>query len=94
MKVDTDVYDTPDRAMRPVWAPDSKWLAYNRLLANHLRAVFVYSLETGKPAQITDGMSDARFAAFDPNGERLYFTASTDSGPTGPSRAISRARST
>ncbi len=82
VKVDTDTYDVPDRGVRPVWAPDSKWIAYNKLLGNHLRAVFVYSLDGGKSVQVTDGMSDARFAEFDKNGEHLYFAASTDAGPT------------
>jgi len=31
---------------------------------------------------VTDGMSDARYASFDKNGEYLYFTASTDVGPS------------
>ena len=40
--------------------------------------MFVYSLEQGKFFQITDGMSDALYPAFDKNGKYLYFTASTD----------------
>src|SRR5262249_22001 len=39
-------------------------------------------LESGKSTQITDGLSDARFANFDKNGKYLYFTASTNAGPT------------
>jgi tricorn protease len=31
---------------------------------------------------LTDGLSDARFPAFDQKGQYLYFTASTDVGPT------------
>jgi tricorn protease len=82
VRVDTDTYDTPERVLNPVWSPDSRWLAYTKQLKNHMRAVFVYSLEEGKAHQLTDGMSDARYADFDENGERLYFTASTDVGPT------------
>ncbi len=82
VRVDTDTYSKPERTLDPAWSPDSRWLAYTRQLRNHFRAVFIYSLEEGKARQITDGMSDARYAAFDPNGERLYFTASTDAGPT------------
>ena len=52
------------------------------MLPNHLRAVFVYSLDSGKSTQITDGLSDAEFAAFDKSGKYLYFTASTNIGPT------------
>src|SRR5262249_42508985 len=46
-----------------------------------LSAVFLYSLETGKAQQVTDGMSDAQHVAFDKNGKYLYLTASTDIGP-------------
>ena len=60
------------------WSPDNKWIAYTRQLPSGLHAVFVYSLEQGKPFQITDGMSDALYPAFDKNGKYLYFTASTD----------------
>ena len=82
VKIDTDTYDNPRRQFNPVWSPDSQWIAYTKMLPNHLRAVFVYSLETGKSTQITDGMSDAEFAASIKSGKYLYFTASTDIGPT------------
>ena len=81
-KVDTNYYETPQHTLDPSWSPDSKWITYTKLLPSHMRAVYVYSLETGKATQITDGMSDARFAVFDRNGKYLYFTASTNSGPT------------
>ena len=81
VKVDTDTYSKPERTLDPSWSPDSRWVAYTRQLRNHFRAVFIYSLEENKSRQVTDGMSDARYAAFDPNGELLYFTASTDTGP-------------
>src|SRR5262249_13575280 len=63
------------------WSPDSKWIAFAQQLKSHMRAVFLYSLETGQTTQVTDGMSDARFPLFDKNGKYLYFTASTDLGP-------------
>ena len=36
--------------MDPSWSPDSRWIAYTKQLDNHLRAVFVYSLETAQGA--------------------------------------------
>jgi tricorn protease len=66
--------------MGPEWSPDSRWLAYVKRLPNYLGAIFLYSLETGQIAQVTDGMSDAGQPVFDPGGKYLYFTASTDSG--------------
>jgi tricorn protease len=76
-RVDTDTYGGPSQ-LNPVWSPDSRWLAYTKQLRNHLRAVFIYSLEQNKSYQATDGMSDALFADFDKEGKYLYFTASTD----------------
>src|SRR5262249_28178007 len=81
-RIDADTYDAPVRSLDPVWSPDSRWLAYTPRLRTHLRAVFLYAVETGKTHKLTDGMSDARFAAFDRNGKYLYFTASTNIGPT------------
>jgi tricorn protease len=80
VKVDTDRFDSPLHEFDMVWSPDSKWLAYTKQLQSTLRAAFVYSLDTGKATQITDGMSDVLYPNFDRNGKYLYFTASTDMG--------------
>ena len=80
VKVDSDLFETPERTLDPQWAPDSQWLTYTKLLPNHLHAVFVYSLASGKSFQVTDGMSDTRHPSFDANGKYLYFLASTDVG--------------
>jgi tricorn protease len=82
VQIDSDVYETPELTMDPSWSPDSQWIAYTKMLENHMRAVFVFSLATGKSTQVTDGMSDARYAAWDKSGKYLYFTASTNAGPT------------
>ncbi len=82
VKVDTNTYDNPWRVVDPNWSPDNQWIAYTKQLKNRMCAVFVHSLESGKSTQITDGLSDARFANFDKNGKYLYFTASTNAGPT------------
>lgn len=82
VKVDTTYYFNPQVAFEFGWSPDSKWLTYSKQLKSHMFAVFVYSLETATAAQVTDGMSDARFPVFDKNGKYLYFAASTDVGLT------------
>jgi tricorn protease len=64
------------------WSPDSRWIAYDRLLSNHLHAIFAYDLADRHSTQITDGMSDSRYPAFDRSGKYLYFTASTNTGLT------------
>src|SRR5215831_1141297 len=80
VKVDTDRFDDPSVVINLSWSPDSKWLTYSKFLDRHLRAIFVYSLETRKVSQITESLGDARFPVFDKNGKTLYFTASTDVG--------------
>jgi tricorn protease len=82
VKIDTDTYFSFSAGIHSAWSPDSRWIVYTKVLANHMRAVFVYSLESKKSTQITDGLSDAEYAVFDKGGKYLYFTASTDSGPT------------
>jgi tricorn protease len=80
VKVTMDRYDDPTSTLNQAWSPDSKWLTYGKLLENHLRAVFVYMLETGKESRITDGISDARYPVFDKGGKSLFFAVSTDMG--------------
>lgn len=80
VKVTSDRYEDPTSTITPAWSPDSKWLSYAKFLENHMRTVFVYSLDTAKESQITDGTSDARYPVFDKNGKSLYFAASTDLG--------------
>ncbi len=79
-KADTDYFHELQRDFS--WSGDSKWIAFSRTLPNRLHAIFVYSLDDGKAHQITDGLSDARHPAFDRDGQYLYFTASTNFGPT------------
>lgn len=81
-KVDTNTFENPFPVLDPEWSPDSKWIVYTKQLKNRLCSVFVHSLDNSKSTQITDGLSDARTAAFDRNGKYIYFTASTDAGPT------------
>jgi len=79
-KVDTDYIS--EGGMDFGWSGDSKWIAYAKALPNRLRAISIYSLDSGQSKQVTDGMSDARHPAFDRDGQYLYFTASTNYGPT------------
>ncbi len=79
-KVDTDYLYDLGREFN--WSGDSKWIAFEKFLPNRLRAISIYSVDSGKSVQITDGMSDARRPAFDRDGQYLYFTASTNYAPT------------
>ncbi len=79
-KVDSDYIYELNRNF--YWSPDSKWLAFQKSLPNRFHAIFLYSLENRQTTQVTDGMSDALNPVFDRDGQYLYFTASTNYGPT------------
>src|SRR5579862_3685907 len=80
VKVDSDRYEDPSVQLAAQWSPDSKWLTYTKSLESHLRAIFVYSLDSAKVSQVTASIGDARYPVFDKNGKYLYFAASTDVG--------------
>lgn len=82
VKVDTGLRGGFSAVTAMSWSPDSQWIAYTRDLESQVRAVFLYSLASRTSTQITDGMSDAANPVFDRSGDYLYFTASTDNGPS------------
>lgn len=83
VKIATQYYDLGGggAAVDMAWSGDSQWLAYSLLLKNEIHAIAVYSAASGSSRQLTDGLSDARYPAFDRSGKYLYFTASTNVGP-------------
>ncbi|MGH7621790.1 MAG: PDZ domain-containing protein, partial [Gemmatimonadaceae bacterium] len=76
--VDSDTFNEPGRGFEVSWSPDSRWVAYSKSMDNQLRAIFVYSLASGKATQITDNLADAISPSFDAGGKYLYFLASTN----------------
>jgi tricorn protease len=55
------------------WSPDSRWLTYSKPHRRGANDVFIYSLETKKPTQISDGFYSDNNPVFDGNGKYLYF---------------------
>jgi tricorn protease len=82
IRIDENPYGLRNEVLNPTWSPDSRWVSYIRQLDNRLRSLFLYSLESDQTHQVTDGMSDARHPVFDKSGNYLYFTGSTNLGPT------------
>ena len=78
--VGSDPWMVPQRTLNPVWSPDSKWVAYSSRLRSLYHAIFISNAETGETKQVTDGLADAVWPAFDANGKYLWFLASTDFG--------------
>ncbi len=67
---------------RASFSPDSKWILYVRPLPNLENAAFLYSIESRKSTRITDGMSNVTNPVFDAGGKYIFFTASTNIGPS------------
>src|SRR5207245_2729591 len=78
--VGSDPWMVPQRTLNPVWSPDSKWVAYSSRLRSMYHAIFVSNAETGETRQVTDGLADAVWPAWDASGKYLWFLASTDFG--------------
>ncbi len=78
--VGNDPWMVPNRTLNPVWSPDSKWVAYASRLRSMYHAIFVSNVETGETKQVTDGLADAVWPAWDATGKYLWFLASTDFG--------------
>ncbi len=78
--VGNDPWMVPQRTLNPVWSPDSKWVAYASRLKSMYHAIFVSNADTGETKQVTDGLADAVWPAWDASGKYLWFLASTDFG--------------
>ena len=78
--VGNDPWMVPARTLNPVWSPDSKWVAYSSRLRSLYHAIFISNVETGETKQVTDGLADAVWPAWDSSGKYLWFLASTDFG--------------
>ncbi len=78
--VGSDPWMVPQRTLNPVWSPDSKWVTYSSRLRSMYHAIFVSNVETGETKQVTDGLADAVWPAWDASGKYLWFLASTDFG--------------
>jgi tricorn protease len=78
--VGSDPWMVPARTLNPAWSPDSKWIAYSSRLKSLYHAIFISNVETGETKQVTDGLADSVWPAWDASGKYLWFLASTDFG--------------
>jgi tricorn protease len=81
-RVDQNTFGDFGDVMEPTWSPDSNWVGYAKQLDNRLRAVFLYAVDKAQAFRVTDGLGDARHVVFDKSGKYLFFTGSTNLGPT------------
>ncbi|MBU1938044.1 PDZ domain-containing protein, partial [bacterium] len=55
------------------WSPDSKYIAFTRMVSNNFGVVCIYDIEKDKVVQVTDPMFDSGDVSWDPEGKYLYF---------------------
>ncbi len=56
-----------------VWSPDSRWLAYTMTALNTFRQIKIYNVEDQITTQLTSDRVNSSDAAWDPDGEFIYF---------------------
>jgi tricorn protease len=63
------------------WSPDNKWITYTMPEVEMMNKVYLYSLESGKSNEVTDGWYDASQPAFSSDGKYLFFVSDRDFNP-------------
>lgn len=63
------------------FSPDGRFLAHTLRQPNYLRDLVIYDFDNNRSRVVSDGMADVGSPAFSPDGQYLYFAASTNSGP-------------
>ncbi len=64
-----------------VWSPDSRWIAYTKPEAEVQNKVCLYSLESKKTFEVTDGWYTSGDPSFSSDGKYLFFVSDRDFNP-------------
>lgn len=64
------------------WSPDSKWIAFARPEVETMGKVVLFSLESGKSTDVTDGWYQSGSPTFSSDGKYLFFVSARDFNPT------------
>jgi tricorn protease len=64
-----------------VWSADGNWLAFSLSQKQRARALYLWSAETGKTTQVTEGFFNEHDPAWDPEGKYLWYLSERDYPP-------------
>jgi tricorn protease len=64
-----------------VWSPDSRWIAYAKPEVVGMPKVYLYSLDTKKTHEVTDGWYASHNPCFSADGKYLFFVSDRDFNP-------------
>ena len=63
------------------WAPDSRWIAYSKPEVDVQMKIYLYSLDTKKTTEVTDGWYNSGDPSFSSDGKYLFFVSDRDFNP-------------
>jgi len=63
------------------WSPDSKWITYSRPEQEVMTKIYLYSIESKKTTEITDGWFASGNPVFSSDGKYLFFVSSRNFSP-------------
>ncbi len=64
------------------WSPDARWIAFARPEEKRMTTIQLYSLESKKTIEVTDGWFSSGEPAFSADGKYLYFVSARTFAPT------------
>ena len=63
------------------WAPDSRWIVYNKSETEAMNKIYIYSLKDKKSFELTDGWYSSSNPVFSSDGKFVFFTSERDFNP-------------
>ncbi len=63
------------------WSPDSRWIAYGKPELEEMNKVYLYSLDSKKTLEVTDGWYNSGNPSFSSDGKYLFFVSDRDFNP-------------
>ncbi len=63
------------------WSPDGKWIAYDKPEVDQLNRVYLYSVDSKKTFDVTDGWYNSGGPSFSSDGKYLFFVSDRDFDP-------------